>query len=412
MITSWGFGGLLHVATYSLRMKVVEDLVACFNPDTGILSVHGRALHMTHSHAGFLLGLPSSGVDVNGIIRHVVAHKDFGIARTLMALIALYDELIQMPNGEDFKRKLFYIVGTVIRPTGNVHISTSYLSLLGLMDGIKNMNWAMFAFEGMLAAVRIYKNGRAQGISNKCIGGCIWLLQLFYLEHLVIWIIHQPIIGRKPPRVTFRMDNHITCVVKHVNQHGYVYSGGSAAHTETHDINELKSKVVALQREVDFLRSHQSISNADVRRDMGDLIYGAVEGVREDLASQGKEIDAIRRILHDFMVCADDGTKTSVGTPDGRREEEANNASQDHVKVTASPVVISSTDVAPVASPIPEIGVTQDIDVFVHVAWQCAGEESFYARSTIVRSGKTMIMRYKDFLSSRLPLRESSNLRV
>ncbi|KAJ0977952.1 hypothetical protein J5N97_013426 [Dioscorea zingiberensis] len=68
-------------------------------------------------------------------------------------------------------------------------------------------------------------------------------------------------------------------------------------------------------------------------------------------------------MLHDLMALADDGMKTSVGTPEGHWEEEANNVSQDHVKVTASPVVISSTDVDPVAVPIPEIGVTQDIGV-------------------------------------------------
>ncbi|KAJ0975573.1 hypothetical protein J5N97_017538 [Dioscorea zingiberensis] len=347
MITSWGFGGLLHAAVYSLRTKVVEDLVACFNPDTGILSVHGRSLHMTY--AGFLLGLPSSGVDVNGIISHTTSHEDFGIARTSLTPVALYDELIQMPSSEAFKRKLLlYIVGTVIRPTGNMHISTSYLSLLGQMDEIKTMNWAKFAFEGMLAAVRTYKNGRARGISNKFIDSCIWLLQLFYLEHLAIGIIHQPIIDRELPRVTFWTDSHITRAVKHVKQHGGVGTrtvdmftpADHAAHTEVYDINELKSKVVALQREVDFLRSHVTISLTDVRRDMGDLIYGAVAGVREDLASQGKEIDVIRRTLHDFMARAKDGTKIGIGSTEGHREEEANNVSQDHVKITASQVVI------------------------------------------------------------------------
>ncbi|KAJ0981223.1 hypothetical protein J5N97_009478 [Dioscorea zingiberensis] len=136
-----------------------------------------------------------------------------------------------------------------------------------------------------------------------------------------------------------------------------------AAHTEARDINELKSKVAALQRELDFLRSHVTISNADVRRDMGDLIYGAVDGVREELTSQGKEIDVLRQMLHDFMARADDGTKTGVVPHDSRREEDANNILQDHVKVTASPVVISSTDVSPIASPILEHGVTQDIGV-------------------------------------------------
>ncbi|KAJ0969797.1 hypothetical protein J5N97_022674 [Dioscorea zingiberensis] len=67
------------------------------------------------------------------------------------------------------------------------------------------------------------------------------------------------------------------------------------------------------------------------------------------------------------MARADDGMKISVGAPDSHREEEANNVSQDHVKVTASPVVISSTDVDLIAAPIPEIGVMQDIGLYENV---------------------------------------------
>ncbi|KAJ0975280.1 hypothetical protein J5N97_017245 [Dioscorea zingiberensis] len=265
----------MEAATYSLRMKMMEDLISCFDVDTGELSVHGRRLHMTHSHAGSLLGLPSRGRDVDGLISQAVAHENFGIARTSLTPSALYAELIQMPDGEDFKRRLLlYIVGSIIRPTGNVHISTSYLSLLHRLDEIKDMNWAKFAFEGVLAAVRTYKIARARGLPNKCIGGCIWLLQLFYLEHLAIGIIHQPIIDRGTPRVSFWTDARITRAMKHV-----IHRGGVRAHTvdmftpsdhtdrvEGQDVNDLKSQLDALQREVIILKSHVTLSLVDVRR--------------------------------------------------------------------------------------------------------------------------------------------------
>ncbi|KAJ0977300.1 hypothetical protein J5N97_012774 [Dioscorea zingiberensis] len=277
-ITSFGFGGLMEAAIYSLRTKMVEDLISCLDVDTGELSVHGRKLHMAHAHAGYLLGLPSRGRDVDGLISQADAHENFSIVRTSLTPSALYAELIQMPDGEDFKRRLLlYIVGSIIRPTGNVHISTSYPSLLHRLDEIKDMNWAKFAFEGVLAA-------------------------LFYLEHLAIGIIHQPIIERETPRVSFWTDARITRAMKHV-----IHRGGVGAHTvdmftpsdhtarvEGQDVNDLKSQLDALQREVIILKSHVTLSLVDVRREMSDMVDGALAGVRANLESQGKEIACIR----------------------------------------------------------------------------------------------------------------------
>ncbi|KAJ0981624.1 hypothetical protein J5N97_009879 [Dioscorea zingiberensis] len=179
VITLFGFGGLLEAASYSLRMGLVEDLVACVEPDTGVLSVHGRELHMTPWYAGSLLGLPCSGPDVDGRLSPVGASDErYNITRTSLTPRLLYTELIQMSYGEEFKVKLLlYIIGTIIRPTGNVYIATTYLSLLPNLDDIRNLNWAKYAFEGMLPAVRTYKIGRVKGLKNKCIKGCIWILQ-------------------------------------------------------------------------------------------------------------------------------------------------------------------------------------------------------------------------------------------
>ncbi|KAJ0985497.1 hypothetical protein J5N97_003853 [Dioscorea zingiberensis] len=313
----------MEAATYSLRMKMVEDLISCLDVDTGELSVHGRKLHMTHAHAGYLLGLPSRGRDVDGLISQADAHENFGIARTSLTPNALYAELILMPDGEDFKwRLLLYIVGTIIRPTGNVHISTSYLSLLHRLDEIKDMNWAKFAFEGVLAA-------------------------LFYLEHLAIGIIHQLIIERETPRFSFWTDARITRAVKHV-----IHRGGVRAHTvdmftpsdhtarvEGQDVNDLKSQIDALQREVIILKSHVTLSLVDVRREMSDMM------------------------LEDFIARADNGTKSGVGAPEDTQKKEANDALEDPVKVAVSPVVISSTNIDSEAAPVDELGLTQDMQV-------------------------------------------------
>ncbi|KAJ0971354.1 hypothetical protein J5N97_019313 [Dioscorea zingiberensis] len=310
---------------------------------------------MTHSHAGSLLGLPTVGLDVDGLITkllHMRTRQD-RCAFLLTFPNTIDVELIQMPDGEDFKRRLLlYIVGSIIRPTGNVHVSTSYLSLLHHLDEIKDMNWAKFAFEGVLAAVRTYKIARARGLPNKCIGGCIWLLQLFYLEHLAIGIIHQPIIELETPRVSFWTDARITRAMKHV-----IHRGGVRAHTvdmftpsyhttrvEGQDVNDLKSQLDALQREVIILKSHVTLSLVDVRREMTDMVDRALAGVRADLESQGKEIACIRQMLEDFIARAGNGTKSGVGAPENTQKKEANDVLEDPVKEPQMRVITPSID--------------------------------------------------------------------
>ncbi|KAJ0967643.1 hypothetical protein J5N97_024560 [Dioscorea zingiberensis] len=219
VLISFDFGGLLQARSYSLRMGLVEDWIVCFDPDTGILSVHGQVLRMTAAHAGSLLGLPINGPDMESILdRDGVPGVDLPIERAKMTPSALFASLTKKPTGEDFTRiLLLYIITTIIRPTRNNHIPSTYLSLLPYIDEIKNLNWAKYAHEGMLAAVQTYKRGQAKAAKNKRIGGCVWLLQLFYVEHRSIGIIHQPLCEREQPRIAFWTDALISRVVKHIN---------------------------------------------------------------------------------------------------------------------------------------------------------------------------------------------------
>ncbi|KAJ0980603.1 hypothetical protein J5N97_008858 [Dioscorea zingiberensis] len=337
-----GFGGLLEAASYSLRMGLVEKLVGCLDPDTGILLVHGRRLHMTAEHAGSLLGFPTDGPDVSSKLgRDGTTDERFRIARSSLTPRALYTELIQLPEGQEFKGKLLlYIIATIIRPTSNVHVSTSYLSLLAIMDDIIHLNWAKYAYEGLLTAVRTYNNGRARRVSNKCIGGCIWLLQLFYLEHLAVGIIHQPIRDRQQPRVAFWTDTLIGRAVKHVNHRGGVNTlaidvfsalDGSPHRAENYSA---KSELTALKRELDLLRSHIADQLASLRHEMRDLIFGHIEAIRSELqASMRDELESVRseladmgQMLHSYMARGEDTTETGTGISEANRVNEAPDA--------------------------------------------------------------------------------------
>ncbi|KAJ0965099.1 hypothetical protein J5N97_026237 [Dioscorea zingiberensis] len=126
-----------------------------------------------------LLGLPINGPDVESILdRDGVAGVDLLVERAKMTPSALYASLMKKPAGEDFTRMLLlYIIATIIRPTSNNHIPSTYLSLLPYINEIKNLNWAKYAHEGVLAAVWTYKRGQAKAAKYKRIGGCVWLLQ-------------------------------------------------------------------------------------------------------------------------------------------------------------------------------------------------------------------------------------------
>ncbi|KAJ0969423.1 hypothetical protein J5N97_022300 [Dioscorea zingiberensis] len=371
VITSFGFGGLLKAASYSLRMGLLEDLIACLAPDTGVLSVHGRELHMTPSHAGSLLGLPCSSPDVDGRLSPVGAPKErYNITRKSLTPRLLYTELISMPYSEKFKVKLLlYIIGTIIRQTGNIHIATTYLSLLPNLDDIRNLNWANYAFEGMLASVRTYKIGRVKGLKNKCIRGCIWILQLFYLEHLAVGIIHQPLVDRRPPRVSNWSETLITRAVKHITQHGAVGAltvsvftplDGTPSQREGQEESSLRIDFNALKMEFNKLESHVLAALTDIRRDIAGMAYGqpaanqdaAMDDVKEELASMKKKMDEMQGKLDDYITRDEYATKTGAGTAMDHRENEARDVSQDHRDV--------ATGHGP-TGPDPDIGVTQEL---------------------------------------------------
>ncbi|KAJ0962165.1 hypothetical protein J5N97_029993 [Dioscorea zingiberensis] len=196
-----------------------------------------------------------------------------------------------MPHSEEFKKKLLlYIIGTIVRPTGNVHITTTYLSLLPNLDDIRNLNWAKYAFEGMLAAVRTYKSGKVKGVKNKHIGGCIWLLQ-----HMAMGIIHQPLVDRQLPRVSHWTTTLITRVVKHITQRGGVGArtisvftplDGTTSHTgvphrEGQEESSLRTEFNALKRDFENLRTHGILTLTDIRQEVGDMVYGQLAAIRD-----------------------------------------------------------------------------------------------------------------------------------
>ncbi|KAJ0981536.1 hypothetical protein J5N97_009791 [Dioscorea zingiberensis] len=108
-------------------MRLLEDLEACFDPHSHFVSVRPRATNDVPTDRS-------------------------SIGRASSTPSELCSELVQLPVGGEFKRKLLlYIVGSIIRPTGNIQIPSSYLSLLDRLDGSIKLNWASYAFEGVLA---------------------------------------------------------------------------------------------------------------------------------------------------------------------------------------------------------------------------------------------------------------------
>ncbi|KAJ0981487.1 hypothetical protein J5N97_009742 [Dioscorea zingiberensis] len=256
-------------------------------------------------------------------------------------------------------------------PSGNVHIATTYLSLLPNLDDIRNFNLAKYAFEGMLAAVRTYKISRVKGLKNKCIGGYIWILQLFYLEHLAVGIIHQPLVDRRPAAPHFTLVKTLKIgAVKHITPHGgvgarkvavFTLLDGAPSHREGQGESSLRTDFNALKMDFKKLVSHVLSTLTDIRQDVVGIFYGqpaanqdaAIDDVKEELASMKKRMDEMQGKLDDYIARDEYATKTGAGTAMDHRENEARDVSQDHRDV--------ATGHGPTAGLDPDLRVTQEL---------------------------------------------------
>ncbi|KAJ0961130.1 hypothetical protein J5N97_000905 [Dioscorea zingiberensis] len=338
VFTEFGFGGLLEATSYSLRMGFVEDLVACVEPATGVLSMHGHELHMTPSHVGSLLGLPCSGPDVDGRLRPVDAPEErYGITRTSLTPTHLYMELLQMPFGEDFKVKLLlYIIGTIIRPIGNVHIATTYLSLLPINEGdIPNLNWANYFTSSTWRGDNPPATSRAPAAPR----------------FTMVSIPHIPGCEARRPAWRRRF-THGSCVYS-IGWHEVSQRG--------QEESSLRNDLNALKMEFERLETHVLSALNDIRRDVACMGHGqpapnqdaTMNDVKEELASLKKKMDEMQGKLDAYKARDENATNPDVGAAMDHRENETRDVSQEDGDVPA--------DHGPTAGPDPDIGVTQEL---------------------------------------------------
>ncbi|KAJ0963037.1 hypothetical protein J5N97_028159 [Dioscorea zingiberensis] len=167
VVRQFCFGGLLQARSYSLRMALVEDLIACFDPKDRIIDFARESIKTYDiAQQRLLLGLPADGPEVESkLARGGVPGANFPVERAMLTLGTLYTTLTEAANGEEFRKMLLlYTIATIIRPTSNNYVSSIYLSLLPYIDAVRNLNWA---------EVRTYKCGQSKAAKNKRIGGCI-----------------------------------------------------------------------------------------------------------------------------------------------------------------------------------------------------------------------------------------------
>ncbi|KAJ0963029.1 hypothetical protein J5N97_028151 [Dioscorea zingiberensis] len=246
---------------------------------------------------------------------------------------ALYTTLTEAANGEEFKKMLLlYIIATIIRPTSNNYVSSIYLSLLPYIDEVRNINWARYAHEGMLVA-------------------------MFYIEHLAIGIIHQPISDREQPRVAFWMDTLISRVVKNVNNHGGVSKrtievftpmDGHSNKVNGQEDPSIRAEVTEFRKELKTLKSRVDVISVSLTDGMATLQGG---------------IDKIEQLLLSYMACGDNTTRTGAGPSQAHQQNDTEEVPHDHTEHTAAQVVVLSLDVQPSGIPPFNVGVTKDPQV-------------------------------------------------
>ncbi|XP_065874414.1 uncharacterized protein [Euphorbia lathyris] len=181
-----GLDGLLKVSSQNLKNQLIADLVHSFDVEKCELCVHGKRLKFTAKDIERTLGLPSKGQDVkqffgdcNGDIL-----ERLNISTKVLSVKQLYNELEVLPSGEEFKAKFFlYALSTIIAPSSSINIHKKYFALLNDLSKIRTMNWAEYTLgflqDGML---KFNENNSGDG-KRRMISGCIFVLQIFYLEH-------------------------------------------------------------------------------------------------------------------------------------------------------------------------------------------------------------------------------------
>ncbi|CAN1164426.1 hypothetical protein LINPERPRIM_LOCUS33154 [Linum perenne] len=183
------FGELLKMKKQKLKMQLIEDLLLRFDASSSELFVHGNVLTVSIDDVVTTIGVQAEGNDVETELGDAdEVRVRYNLGKGNIKCYNLHKDMVSLTGDEEFKGKfLLYVISQLLRPSTSLHVPNSYLKLLTNIEGVKNLNWAKFVYEGILEGVRGYHAKDGVSHIKKYVTGCILVLEISYLEHVKIF---------------------------------------------------------------------------------------------------------------------------------------------------------------------------------------------------------------------------------
>ncbi|KAH7861286.1 hypothetical protein Vadar_024189 [Vaccinium darrowii] len=230
-----GLGGILELRCTMLNHGLCQWLVDKFDPDKSSLNVHGRELVLTESNVHECLGINAKGnthkMKIAGGFEKLCS--DLGVSKGVVQFQKLTGYLGSVKEADDeFKMKFaLYILGSFLCPTTKPAVNQSYIHLVSDVRGMENVNWAKITLDFICQGIRVQQsNGLVQP------NGCLFLLMVFYLDHVSPTGLPMP---RTNPRLAIWGDREIKDVLREFKViGGYKKEGVRVTFTTEEEGNE------------------------------------------------------------------------------------------------------------------------------------------------------------------------------
>ena len=174
VIKEMGFGILLGMKKYKLRLDLIYWLVERFDPIDGSIQVVNEKLNLNSQIFAKTIGVFDGGEDIGDII---MEEKCKRVSSSRLVISKLQQTLEKNEEAELFVRNfLLFVAGTFLIPSTSLYVLRSFEELVKELNDVtsaKSKNWASMSWRYLVEGIRRFKQGRSNYVC-----GCIFFLQV------------------------------------------------------------------------------------------------------------------------------------------------------------------------------------------------------------------------------------------
>ncbi|XP_031111112.1 uncharacterized protein LOC116015227 [Ipomoea triloba] len=177
-VKDMGFDGILSVENFNIDEEFLEFLIDLVDYNNVSISIQGANHQITHQDVGSILGVPSSGFDVEEMIGLEGGSYPVPVRDGMIDAAAL-ENMIALERGgatDAFKTYfLLYVVTYFLAPGHG--LNKKWSNIAQHLHRVGEMNWSKFVLDCLLDSIT-----RARQMKQHGVGGCLVLLMIYFLE--------------------------------------------------------------------------------------------------------------------------------------------------------------------------------------------------------------------------------------